>query len=574
MLAEDPGLEARPTSTAEYLAVDVETNGYAADACELTEVGTVLIGGGELHESWESLIRVERPLSRGIQRFTGITQAMVDSAPAAEEVLPGIAELLEGRVLVAHNARFDRAVLRQAFERCGLEWPDPPSLCTVALARRFAPLATRRGLAPLAEALGIEVELTHRALADALTCARVFCALFPRLCANAATVAEAIALVAPTRRRSGKRKRSPEPARRPPDERPDLSNLPDDPGVYIFRDEGGRPLYVGKSVSLKSRARSHFCAPAGWTERADIVDYRPTNSELGALVLENRLIKAWRPAGNVRLKRADGYVYIRCRLDIPYPILEVASEPAAGHAVNVGPIKGARIARELADQLTSLFRLRHCGRMLKRRDHPSAYGQMGRCLSPCLGDLDPNLYRRQLDSALALFDGPDEARERLLTHIERQMHEAAAAQRFEGAVVLRRRHERLSGLLGRLDGVLRAVHGGPRLVLARHPSKQRFDAFWIVQGRIADWGPLAGFAGLVDRTEAAVRQLPLRGRAILPTEEVDEVRIVSAWLASHGAPELELTPAPDAARLRGFVTSAEKTRHPPQGTAAVASVGG
>ena len=95
---------------------------------------------------------------------------------------------------------------------------------------------------------------------------------------------------------------------------------------------------MGKSVSLRSRARAHFCAPAGWTERAEIVDYRPTNSELGALVLENRLIKQWKPAGNKALKRTDRYCYLRCRLDIPYPVLEVASEPAPGHAVNVGPL--------------------------------------------------------------------------------------------------------------------------------------------------------------------------------------------------------------------------------------------
>ena len=63
---------------------------------------------------------------------------------------------------------------------------------------------------------------------------------------------------------------------------------------------------MGKSVSLRSRARAHFCAPAGWTERAEVADYRPTNSELGALVLENRLIKAWHPPGNRKLKRSDG----------------------------------------------------------------------------------------------------------------------------------------------------------------------------------------------------------------------------------------------------------------------------
>src|SRR3712207_998755 len=129
-----------PLATAEFLVVDTETNGKAGDACELTEVGAVLVGGGELHERWETLVGVRAPLSRGIQRFTGITQAMVDGAPAADAVLPDLAEQLDGRILVGHNVGFDRRVLRQAFERCELEWPDPPALCTVALARRFAPL--------------------------------------------------------------------------------------------------------------------------------------------------------------------------------------------------------------------------------------------------------------------------------------------------------------------------------------------------------------------------------------------------------------------------------------------------
>src|SRR5918998_6286935 len=91
-------------ASAEFLAVDTETNGLGGDLCELTEVGTALVGGGEVHETWESLVRVERPLSRGIERFTGITQGMVDAAPPPEEVLPELAAQLENRVLVAHNA--------------------------------------------------------------------------------------------------------------------------------------------------------------------------------------------------------------------------------------------------------------------------------------------------------------------------------------------------------------------------------------------------------------------------------------------------------------------------------------
>ena len=95
----------QPLRTAEFVALDVETNGRVGEECELTEVGAVLVGGGELHDRWGSLVGVTEPLGRGIQRFTGITQAMVDEAPPPETVLPELAHQLTGRIFVAHSAR-------------------------------------------------------------------------------------------------------------------------------------------------------------------------------------------------------------------------------------------------------------------------------------------------------------------------------------------------------------------------------------------------------------------------------------------------------------------------------------
>jgi len=534
---------AQAVATAEFLVVDTETNGLGGDACELTEVGAVLVGGGELHDRFSSLVRCNRPLGRGIQRFTGITQEMLAGAPGLEEVLPAIAERLEGRVLVAHNAPFDRRVLRRAFELIGLEWPSPPVLCTAALARKLLPLQNKRGLGVLAGALGIEVETAHRALADAETCARVLCALFPRLCANAMTVADAVALTRSRRRQTVGRKRKVPATSLPP--QLDFADLPRDPGVYLFRDGAGRVLYVGKSISIRSRARAHFAPsslPAAWTTQATVVDYQSTNSELGALVLENRLIKRHKPPGNIRLTRRDERLcYIRCRLDIAFPILEVSSEPAAGHAVTIGPLRGRRLAQELVEQLDSLFGLRHCGRRLKLREHPSAYGQMGRCLSPCLGDLDPNLYRRRLDEALRLFvTAGGDGGERLLAHVRRQMRAAADQQLYERAAWLRRRTRRLAVILERLGGALEATHARARLLLAAHPVDQtRHDAFWLVGGRVVDWGPAPEDTDTFEeRTHLALRRGGRAGElgAHVPPDEIDELRIVATYLDSH--PEL------------------------------------
>ncbi len=534
----------QPLHLSEFLAVDTETNGLARERCEMTEVGAVLVGGGELHERWSSLVGVSSPLSPGIQRFTGITQEMVSRAPAPEQVLPALAERMRGRVLVAHNASFDVRVLRQAFNRAALDWPAPPVICTVAMARRLAPLQRRRGLASLADALGIEIGTTHRALPDAELCGQVFCALFKRLCANAPTVGDAVALL----RARPRPARPPRPKRvKPLERRPDLRGLTRGPGVYVFRDADGRPLYVGKSIDVRKRARSHFTSGAAWTARAEQVDCEETESELGALLLEHRLIRKLKPPANVRsVKEPDGQVFIRCRLDIAFPILEVAREPAAGHAVCIGPVRGRAAAAELVEQLNSLFGLRHCSRKLPRRYHPSAYGQMGRCLSPCLGDLDPNLYRERLERALRLFT-MDGGRE-LLAHVDAEMQAASAARNYERAATLQRRRARLDSLVFRLGGVLRTVHSGARLVVARHPVELgRGDALLVSGGRVVDWLvlPLAG-EEVEERVAAALRGAPRTGDlgGWLPPDELDEVRLVGGYVARGDVRVLEL-PADD-----------------------------
>ena len=567
----------QPLRTTEFLVVDTETNGRAGDACELTEVGAVLVGGGELHDRWETLVGVRAPLSRSVQRFTGISQSMVDAAPPAEAVLPDLAAQIGDpptRVLVAHNATFDRRVLGQAFARAGLPWPDPPVLCTVALARRFAPLAGQRALRPLAGALGIEVEVSHRGLSDAETCARVLCALFGRLCAHAATVGEALALLRTARRRriragatdgAADRRVAPrrDPRAHPP---PDCSALPDGPGIYVFRNAAGQALYVGKSVALRSRARAHFApsAPAApWRAQAAVVEHRQTASELGALLLEQREIRRLRPPGNVRAKHADPWVWLCCRLDIAYPILEVAGAPVAGRGVSVGPLRSRAAAVELVEQLNSLFGLRRCGRKLALREYPSAYGQMGRCLSPCLNDLDPNVYRRRLDEALGLFCRGGEGGAALLGHVEARMLAAADAHQYERAAWLRRRHRRLGELVDGL-GSLQATHATARLVLAPSPDGQAtVDALWLADGKVADfWARCADPAAIAARTAGALRS-PAAGPPTVGADQAAEMRVVSAWLASHPVEELTLGTVAEEDRVSAFAAAVLGALGPP-----------
>ena len=334
-----------------------------------------------------------------------------------EAVLPELARRLHNRVLVAHSARFDQGVLRQAFARAALTWPEPPVLCTVALARRFAPLQRRRGLAALADALGIEVATVHRALPDAETCARVFCALFARLCAHAATVGEALAQLRPRRTRCARRGRASRAASAPTS--PRCPRIP--ASTSSATPTATRSTSASRSACARAPARTSPSRRRGPAQAAH-VDHEPTESELGALVLENRLIKALRPPGNVRGKRtADGYVVpaLPARHRVPDPRGRARARRRAQRdgRPRAGP-RRARRARRAAQLAVRPAPLRPYAR---RRRGPSAYGQMGRCLSPCLGDLDPNLYRARLDEALELFVSEPDGGAALLAHIDRQM---------------------------------------------------------------------------------------------------------------------------------------------------------
>ena len=182
---------------------------------------------------------------------------------------------------------------------------------------------------------------------------------------------------------------------------------------------------------------------------------------------------------------------------------------------------------------------------------------MGHCMSPCLGDLDPNAYRRRLDEALALFEGPEEASGLLLGHIEARMREAAGERRFERAEVLRRRLERLADLLSRMSGVLRATHACSRLVLARHPSKRRFDAFWIVGGRVRDWGPLPEVRGAdgAHRGRAGGAAAPAVGRGAGRRGRRGEDRQLLAG-GQRGARAASSIRAPGLAALSELVAAA------------------
>ena len=196
---------------------------------------------------------------------------------------------------------------------------------------------------------------------------------------------------------------------------------------------------------------------------------------------------------------------------------------------------------------------------------------MGRCVSPCLGDLDPNAYRGRLDEALGLFDGAD-GPELLLARLDEEMARASAEQHYERAAVLRDRRERIADLVSRLGGLVRAVHSGARAVLAKHPVKPEWDLFWVAGGRVAEWGPLNDQLPALETEVRRLASSPTNPPVVAP-DEVHEVRIVSSWLAGDEAWECEIEPGKDVAGWVEQVTGAPRTPPPRSRPDAVALCG-
>jgi DNA polymerase-3 subunit epsilon len=269
--------------------LDLETTGADPREDQITEIGLVLVDNGQIEEEWSTLINPGREIPPGIETLTGITNAMVSSAPRFGEVSLDLAARLEGRLLVAHNARFDHAFLRQAFRRVGMPY-DPPVLCTVRLSRRLFPHHRHHNLDSLVERFALSCEARHRALPDA----RVLVDL-TRAFAHSAEPAEfAAALAAATQ--------SPQ--------RPDgfnaasLDDLPEAPGVYQLHDAQGQALFVGRATNLRTQVLAHW-SDTGRNGRelraalqAGSLEWIVTAGPLGTALRQLQLIKCNAPRLN------------------------------------------------------------------------------------------------------------------------------------------------------------------------------------------------------------------------------------------------------------------------------------
>ncbi|WP_125777358.1 DEDD exonuclease domain-containing protein [Antribacter gilvus] len=534
-----------PLRDVTFVVVDLETTGTNAKEGGITEIGAVKVRGGEVLGEFQSLVNPGQPVPAFVARLTGITTAMVSTAPGIELVLPSFLEFAHGSVLVAHNAPFDVGFLRTACDRLGYPWPGFGVVDTVTLARRVVTRdeAPNHKLSTLAMLFRATVTPEHRALADARATVDVLHALFERFAPLGVTHLEDLATATDPVPADVRRKRHL------------ADDLPQAPGVYLFRGPGEEVLYVGTSTNIRKRVRSYFTAAEKRRRITEMVRIAHAvtpvvcATPLEAQVRELRLISEHAPRYNRRSKFPERATWVRLT-DEAYPRLSVVRD-VRDDAPHIGPFSSRRAALEAVDALHDALPIRQCTPRLplvaRVAGSPCALAGMGRCSAPCtaVGEPDTGYAAVSLAARQALVGDPSAVVRALSDRIAR----LAGEERFEEAgEVTRRLRAFVTGAhrAQRLDPLARCAE----LVAARPDglagpagevppggwARYGWEVVVVRHGRLAATGvsrPGEDPWPLVEalRSTAEVVEPPV---APAPASHPEEAHLVLAWLESPG----------------------------------------
>ncbi len=258
-----------------------------------------------------------------------------------------------------------------------------------------------------------------------------------------------------------------------------MASIPAKTGVYLMKDSGGRVIYVGKAVNLRARVRSYF-RETGDTRpairflrnRIDDVEFILTDSAKEAVILENNLIKQHRPKYNIRLRDDKDYLCLRLTTREKFPRLIKLRRPKPTGEPTFGPYSSATELKETLSLLNKAFPLRTCSpKSFRQRKRPCLNHQIGRCLAPCSGDVNPEEYNELVDQVRMILSGKGRP---LLDEIRQRMKEASENMDFEEAALYR---DRLQAVQDTLERQKMSRTGGPdRDIIGLHRDGERVTA--------------------------------------------------------------------------------------------------
>lgn len=549
-----------PLVSTTFVVVDLETTGGSPNDADITEVGAVKVRGGEVLGEFQTLVRPSMSIPPFVAVLTGITDAMVATAPRLGSVLPAFLEFARGATLVAHNAPFDVGFLRAACDRTGHAWPRFEVLDTARLARRVLARDEARDckLATLARVFRAGTTPTHRALDDARATVDVLHGLLERLGNVGVRTVDELVLWQSTVT----------PAQR--SKRHLAEQLPAAPGVYLFTDGQGQALYVGKSTNVRNRVRTYFTASETRSRMTEMIAIAESvtaiecATSLEAEVRELRLIAERKPRYNRRSRFPERASWLKLTVE-PFPRLSLVREVKADGAAYLGPFGSRRVAEAAMTAVYEAVPIRQCTQRLSPSRHRPAcvLAELGRCGAPCAGHESVDDYARHAELVRRAFGGdPSDVVSRLLGRITT----LAGAKRYEDAAVHRNRMAAFvrAAARGQRMAALAAV---PELAAARRLEAGGWEMHVVRHGRLAAAGvspsgahPRPYLDALLATAETVLPAPPPR-----PAATAEETECVLRWLEQPGTRLVELdgtwaSPARSARAYLPLVESVDDDR--------------
>ncbi|MGB8705640.1 MAG: exonuclease domain-containing protein [Gillisia sp.] len=373
-----------------FAVIDVETTGGGINGNRLTEICIVLLRGSVIVDKFTSLINPEKSIPRHITALTGIDNTMLEDAPKFPEVAKKVEEFTRDAIFVAHNVNFDYNVLRNEFRELGFDYTRK-KLCTVRLSRKLIPGLFSYSLGRLCDSIGIPISNRHRAEGD--TDATVI--LFQRLlCLD--NNFELINSFLHARSRQ---------ATLPPHiEAEQINELPDSPGIYLFKDRQHKVIYAGKAVNLKKRVVSHFYDRMSKEyqlgQETFHIDHETTGNELIALLLEAECIRKYYPKFN-RAQKRPGPVYRIVGYTNKRGILQLAMEKTSKFRESIGIFYSRALAQEKLEYLCREFHLcpKYCS--LQTNVQECSHYSIVSCEGICSGKEEVDAYNTKVTEAIA-----------------------------------------------------------------------------------------------------------------------------------------------------------------------------
>ncbi|MEO9324738.1 DEDD exonuclease domain-containing protein [Nocardioides sp. C4-1] len=519
----------RPLADITFCVVDLETTGGSAAAGSMiTEVGAVKVRGGEVLGEFQTLVNPHTEIPAFIAVLTGISNSMVAGAPPIESVLPAFLEFAQGCVLVAHNAPFDVGFLQHFAEQQQRPWPGFEVVDTAVLARRVITRddAPNCKLSSLAKAFRSTTKPNHRALSDARATVDVLHGLMERVGAQGVSTLEELQTFS-SRVTAAQRKK-----------RHLADGLPHCPGVYLFRDDRDRVLYVGTSRDVRKRVQSYFTASETRSRMGEMVRLAATvtavecATPLEAEVRELRLIAQHKPSYNRRSKFPEKTTFVKLTREA-WPRLSMVTKVLDDDADYLGPFGSRGAAEKCLAALHDTFPVRQCTDRFGRRPSrsPCVLAEMGRCLSPCDGSVDEHTYAavvRQLRETL--LRNPDD----VVDVVNARMAALAADERFEEAGVHRDRLAAFVRAAARTQRLTSLTHCA-ELVATRRDDDGRWAVHVVRFGRLAAAGVIPpgadAHAYVAELRAGAETVLPPTGTpGPTPVATAEETERVLRWL--------------------------------------------